>query len=112
MSIRQPADALTKAGDIRAATDRVRVPATRDFSGLGGGDATLILADLSSDQERAAARSVARVAVRLGASRDDCLTVLRALGLAPDPVAGTATNDLGIRKQECKQRGARPGMPA
>ena len=84
MSIRTPADALTKAGDIRSATDRIRVPATKDFSGLGY-EALLTLPGVSSDEGRAAGRVVVRIADRVSATKEDTLAVLRALGLAPDP---------------------------
>ena len=88
-------DALAAAGRIRSSTDRIRGTVG---AGLGW-EATLTLADSDGSDERKAARVIVRIAGRLGAGHGDCLTVLRALGLAPDPVVGTATNALGIRRQ-------------
>jgi hypothetical protein len=94
-------DAAAKAGQIRASTDRIK---TAVVGASLGGEAVLTLAGYDSAEDRRAARVIVRIAGCLGAGCEDCLTVLRALGLAPDPVVGTATNDLGIRRQE--RRGA------
>jgi hypothetical protein len=96
----RPGDALAAAGRVRASTDRIRSTVGASL----GGEAVLTLAGYDSAEDRRAARVIVRIAGRLGAGAEDCLTVLRALGLAPDPVVGTATNDLGIRRQE--RRGA------
>jgi|ERR1035438_2921035 hypothetical protein len=96
----RPGDALAAAGRVRASTDRIRSTVGASL----GGEAVLTLAGYDSAEDRRAARVIVRIAGCLGAGCEDCLTVLRALGLAPDPVVGTATNDLGIRRQE--KRGA------
>jgi hypothetical protein len=97
MSIRNPADALTQAGDYRTATDRMRTGPALGFNVLSV-NGTVTLDAPGGDDERCAVLCMARVAKRLRASREDLVTVLMALGLLADPLAGMATSDLGIRK--------------